>query len=101
RVDRNRTRERRLKPGGKIRSQSRKIKWPVATRRTSGVEIAVREFTGESAEHGDAQSINVGGLIARFAREHFGRYIGGCAGNVLGRKFFQPRHANHPEIDQL
>jgi len=42
-----------------------------------------------------------GVLPTGFTFEHFGRHIGLSSRNVLGRKFLQPRYANHSEIDQL
>ena len=40
-------------------------------------------------------------FVARLAGEHFGRHVGGGAGNVGRRKIFEARHPHDAEIDQL
>ena len=40
-------------------------------------------------------------FVALFAGEHFRRHISERAGNILGRKILEPRHAHHAEIDQF
>ena len=42
-----------------------------------------------------------GGLVSRFAGEHFGRHVAGVTGNGLGRELLQPGDAHYSEIDQL
>ena len=93
--------ERRLQPGRQIRAQLGERYRPGAARRADGIEIAVGKFAGEGAEHGDAERVNVGRLVAGFAGEHFRRHIAERAGNVLGRKILQAGNAHHAEIDQL
>ncbi len=97
----DRTGERGLQPGRQVGAQGGKRRRPVPARRADGVGIAVRVFAGEGAEHGDAERIDVGRLVAGFAVKHFRRHVGGRAGNVLRRGILQSGNAHHPEIDQL
>ena len=73
----------RPQPGGQVGAQRGQVLRPVAPGRAYRVRIAVRVFAGEGAEHGHAQRIDVGRLVAGFAVEHFRRHIGRRAGNVL------------------
>ena len=73
-----------------------------SSRRADCIEIAVRKFAGEGAEHGDAECVHVGRFVARFiAGEHFRRHVTDRAGDIFRRKILKPRHAHHAEIDQL
>src|SRR5215468_6029038 len=73
RVEGDRSPEHSLEPGREVWAKGGERLWSFAARRAGGVGIPVRELAGESAENGDAQSVEVGGFVSRFARKHFGR----------------------------